>query len=361
MLEETRQEAPKDRWGRYLVTTPDGKQRGYTRVTTVAKTCSEEGALKQWANRMVVTGLINRSDLLAQASTKLDDKSALNKICEEAITAGGGSHRANLGTALHSITEQVDLGKKPQILPGLQPDIDAYTATLAKHGVHILPDYIESVVIHDGKEYAGTLDRIVEVDGKLYIADLKTGTNLSYSWREIAIQLAAYANAEHIYNYQTAVRTSLPNIEKDRGIVFHLPAGEGRCELHWIDLNAGLEGLDLAFTVRAWRKRNHLNEQFEEGKIIPMPGVEVPDIAYLQTRKAWVTSRIIAMPSEAQMFLKIIWPDGVPKISECTNEQLDLVVKQVEVSEMKHDVQFFMADPTKPSKPRKNTKPKVIK
>jgi hypothetical protein len=37
MLEETRQEAPKDRWGRYLVTTPDGKQRGYTRVTTIAK------------------------------------------------------------------------------------------------------------------------------------------------------------------------------------------------------------------------------------------------------------------------------------------------------------------------------------
>ena len=143
--------------------------------------------------------------------------------------------------------------------------------------------------------------------------------------------------------------------------MFHLPAGEGRCELHWVDLNAGLEGLDLAFTVRAWRKRNNLTEQFEEGKIIPMPGVEVPDIAYLQTRKAWVTSRIIAMPSEAQMFLKIIWPDGVPKISECTNEQLDLVVKQVEVSEMKHDVQFFMADPTKPSKPRKNTKPKVIK
>ena len=243
MLEETRQEAPKDRWGRYLVTTPDGKQRGYTRVTTVAKSCSEEGALKQWANRMVVTGLINRSDLLAQASTKLNDKSAL-----------------------------------------------AYTATLAKYGVHILPDYIESVVIHDGKEYAGTLDRIVEVDGKMYIADLKTGTDLSYSWREIAIQLAAYANAEHIYNYQTAVRTSLPNIEKDRGIVFHLPAGEGRCELHWVDLNAGLEGLDLAFTVRAWRKRNNLTEQFEEGKIIPMPGVEVPDIEY-NSKKARSSSR----------------------------------------------------------------------
>ena len=361
MLEETRQEAPKDRWGRYLVTTPDGKQRGYTRVTTIAKTCSEEGALKQWANRMVVTGLINRSDLLAQASTKLDDKSALNKICEEAITAGGGSHRANLGTALHSITEQVDLGKKPAILPGLQPDIDAYVATLQKYGVHILPDYIESVVIHDGKEYAGTLDRIVEVDGRMYIADLKTGTNLSYSWREIAIQLAAYANAEHIYNYQTAVRTSLPTVDKDRGIVFHLPAGEGRCELHWVDLNAGLEGLDLAFTVRAWRKRNNLTEQFEEGKIIKMPVVEVAETPYLQLRKGWLTARIIAMPSEAQMLLKATWPDDVPKISECTNDQLDQVIEVLQSIEAMHNVQFFMPDPTKPPKPRKTVKPKVIK
>ena len=157
MLEETRQEAPKDRWGRYLVTTPDGKQRGYTRVTTIAKAPDDEAALKQWANRMVVTGLINRSDLLAQASTKLDDKSALNRICEEAITAGGGSHRANLGTALHSLTELIDLGKKPAILPGLQADLDAYVSTLQKYGVHIMPNYIESVVINDDSEYAGTL------------------------------------------------------------------------------------------------------------------------------------------------------------------------------------------------------------
>ena len=352
MLEETRQEAPKDRWGRYLVTTPDGKQRGYTRVTTVAKTCSEEGALKQWANRMVVTGLINRSDLLAQASTKLDDKSALNKICEEAITAGGGSHRANLGTALHSITEQVDLGKKPAILPGLQPDIDAYTATLAKHGVHILPDYIESVVIHDGKEYAGTLDRIVEVDGRMYIADLKTGTDLSYSWREIAIQLAAYANAEHIYNYQTAVRTSLPSVDKDRGIVFHLPAGEGRCELYWVDLNAGLEGLDLAFTVRAWRKRNNLTEQFEEGKIIASSIVE---------RQDWMTERIKHMPEPAQKMLRALWPNEVPKIAECFNEHIDLLIRIVAMLEAEHGVQFFTPDPSMKPKPRKTTKAKVIK
>ena len=349
MLEETRQEAPKDRWGRYLVTAPDGKQRGYTRVTTIAKAPDDEAALKQWANRMVITGLIQRSDLLAQASTKLDDKSALNKICEEAITAGGGSHRANLGTALHALTEQIDLGKKPAILPGLQPDLDAYTATLAKYGVHIMPDYIESVVINDDKEYAGTLDRIVEVDGRMYIADLKTGTDLSYSWRSISIQLAAYADAQHIYDYKTAERTSLPMVDKDRAIVFHLPAGEARCELYWVDLNAGRQGLELALNVRAWRKRNDLNERFEEGKIIASSIVE---------RQQWMTDRIKHMPEPAQKMLRALWPNEVPKIAECFNEHIDLLIKVVAMLEAEHGVQFFTPDPTLKPKPRKTTKAK---
>lgn len=348
MLEETRQEAPKDRWGRYLVTTPDGKQRGYTRVTTIAKAPDDEAALKQWANRMVVTGLINRSDLLAQASTKLDDKNALNKICEEAITAGGGSSRANLGTALHSLTEQIDLGKKPPILPGLQADLDAYVSTLAKYGVHILPHFIESVVINDDKEYAGTLDRIVEVDGRMYIADLKTGTDLNYSWRAISIQLAAYADAQHIYDYKTGDRSNLPQIEKDRAIVFHLPAGEARCELHWVDLDIGRQGLELALNVRAWRKRNDINTRFEEGKIIKID-------AMLDKRRDWMTARIKHLPEKAQKMLRSLWPVDVPKLGEADNDQIDLLIRIVGMLEAEHDVQFFDTDPAA-KKDRKKAK-----
>jgi len=347
MLEETRQEAPKDRWGRYLVTTPEGKQKGYTRVTTIAKSCDEEGALKQWANRMVVTGLVNRSDLLAQASTKLTDKSALNKICEEAITAGGGSSRANLGTALHALTEEIDLGHKPPILPGLQADLDAYVSTLEKHGVHIMPNYIESVVINDDKEYAGTLDRIVEVDGRMYIADLKTGTDLTYAWRSIAVQLAAYADAQHVYDYKTSTRTSLPMIEKDRAIVFHLPAGEGRCDLYWVDLEIGRKGLELSLQVRAWRKRNDVHSQFTNTNIIPIT---------LLSRQEWMTERIKHLPAEAQKMLRALWPNEVPKITECFNDHIDLLVRIVAMLEAEHNVSFFPTDPA--IKPARKTKAK---
>lgn len=362
MLENNRQEAPKDRWGRYLISSPDGKQRGYTRVTTISSTTDDTNALKQWANRMVVTGLVNRSDLLAQASTKLEDKGALNKICEEAITAGGGSSRANLGTALHSITEQVDLGNSPAILPGLQADVKAYVAELKRCNVKILKDYIESVVINDTLEYAGTLDRVVEINGVKYIADLKTGTDLSYSWRSISIQLNAYASAEFVYDWRTSTRLPMPDINREVGVVFHLPAGEARCELYWVDLKAGAEGLRLALDVRSWRKRNDIHQRFVEGEIIQLPTAKPADESIdIDARREWVTARILHLPADARLLLKAVWPDDVPKIGECTNSQLDLVCEVICDIETSQDIPFFGPDPTKPATPRKTTKPKVKK
>jgi len=356
MLEERREDAPKDRWGRYLISRA-GKKLGYTRVTTIAKVTDDEAALKQWANRMVITGLVNRSDLLAQASTKLDDKSALNAIAQEAITAGGGNSRANLGTALHALTEEIDLGNKPMILPGLKADVDAYTATLNKLGVKTIREYIESVIINDSSEYAGTMDRVVEYQGKLYIADLKTGTDLSYSWRSIAIQLAAYATAEYIYDWKNEKRLPMPFVDQDRAIVFHLPAGEGRCELYFVDLEAGRLGLQLALDVRAWRKRRDIESRLEDAKIIPISR-QVADQPDLQ--KAWVKARILHLPDEGQRALRAGWPEDLPKVDECSEVQIAFITDMIASVETRFDVPFFEGDPTAKPKPRK-AKPKAPK
>ena len=97
-------EAPKDRWGRYLITTRTGKQTSFPRVTTIAKCLDDEGALTAWKGRMTATGLVHRNDLLVAASAALEDKSALDRIVQQAIEAAGASSKANIGTALHSIT-----------------------------------------------------------------------------------------------------------------------------------------------------------------------------------------------------------------------------------------------------------------
>jgi hypothetical protein len=47
-------------------------------------------------------------------------------------------------------------------------------------------------------------------------------------------------------------------VDKQMGIVVHLPRGEGRCEARPVDLVAGAEGIRLCGMIRAWRKRKGL-------------------------------------------------------------------------------------------------------
>ena len=358
-------EAPKDRWGRYKISDPaTGKERGYTRVTTIAKVLDDSSSLADWKTRMAITGIVQRADLLAQASTALDDRSKLNKIANDAIDAAGAYSRANLGTALHSITQQLDLGMKPQILQGLQADIETYVASIAAWDFGMKKEWIEVLLINDEYEYAGTADRIVTTrDGKICIFDLKTGTDLSYSFGSIAVQLAMYAHADWIYDWKTGERTALPEgLDMKEGIICHLPAGEATCKFYTVDLEAGWEAAKMSFATRDWRKRKDLFKPYqfsdEKRRVVepvanPMPQADDSvSPKELQIRQEWMKQRIANLTPLAQGMLKICWPDGCPKLQETSPEQLQQLVKVIEAVEAEHDIPFFEADPTvkKPAK-----------
>jgi hypothetical protein len=343
------EEAPKDRWGRYLVQQPEGKSRGYTRVTTVAKTLDDTASLADWKVRMAITGLVQRPDLLAQASTAIDDRTRMNKIANDCVEAAGAYSRANLGTALHAITEQIDLGLKPAILPGLQADIDAYVAGIKSHGIKMHNEFIEVLLINDDLEYAGTADRIVTLmDGRLVIFDLKTGTDLSYSFGNIAVQLAMYANADWMYNWKTGERSPMPAIDKTVGIICHLPAGDATVAFHEVNLVAGWEAAKQSFTTREWRKRKDLFKPYKADQ--PTKVVETPKS--LTARAGWMKARIQALTGEAQKMLILSWPQGVPHFDQCTNDHFDALIRVIELVEAEHSIPFFEVDPTKP-KPKK--------
>jgi hypothetical protein len=358
-------EAPKDRWGRYKISDPaTGKERGYTRVTTIAKVLDDSSSLADWKTRMAITGIVQRADLLAQASTALDDRSKLNKIANDAIDAAGAYSRANLGTALHSITQQLDLGMKPQILQGLQADIETYVASIAAWDFGMRKEWIEVLLINDEYEYAGTADRIVTTrDGKICIFDLKTGTDLSYSFGSIAVQLAMYANADWIYDWKTGERTALPEgLDMNEGIICHLPAGEATCKFYTVDLEAGWEAAKMSFATRDWRKRKDLFKPYqfsdEKRRVVepvanPMPQADDSvSLKELQIRQEWMKQRIANLTREAQAMLILCWPEGCPKLQETSPEQLQQLIKVIETVEAQHDIPFFDADPTikKPAK-----------
>ena len=338
-------EAPKDRWGRYLITTRSGKQTSFPRVTTIAKCLDDEGALTAWKGRMTATGLVQRNDLLVAASAALEDRTALDRIVQQAIEAAGASSKANIGTALHSLTQALDLGQKPAILPGLQTDVDAYLKGITDHGVIIDPRFVEVLLVNEKYEYAGTADRIARFNTrkKKQVFDLKTGS-IDYAMNAIAVQMAMYANAEYIYNWQTQEYIPMPDIDKTRGVILHLPAGKGELALYEVDLVAGWEAAQMAMDVRAWRKRKDLHikvhvEVAANDGIPPTTGVATSTAPDLNRTDA--LTRIKNLPTPAQELLKKHWPAPGVKLPDLNEEQLDILMIRLDQLETEFSAGFL--------------------
>lgn len=236
--------------------TPPGtaKPLPYTRATTFVDALDDKTGLMKWKARMASIGLAARPDLqLAISSTDLDDKRGLDRIVEQALEAAKASAAATTGTALHQLTERLDLG------------LDISMVNLPDEHKQSLEQYRRATdgidwagieqrrVCHEYK-VAGTADRLAIVDGKMTVFDIKTGS-IDYALGKIAMQLAMYAHSQP-YDVDTDTTGEDPvpaNIEQ--AVIIHLPAGKGKCTLHWVDIAAGWEAVELAAQVRAWRTR----------------------------------------------------------------------------------------------------------
>lgn len=248
----------RDRFGRPLVIPPDGgKPVAYTRATTLASAVEDTFNLARWQQRMVAVGLADRPDLQLAVTAHRNDKGRLNDICEQAIEAAKGTAAATTGTALHTLTELVDLG---QDLPIVPPDAEADLAAYRETTACLQVEAIEQFVVIDDLKVGGTPDRIVRWNGERLIADIKTGS-IEWGIQKIAMQLALYAHGK-AYDPATGQRSPL-NVNQTSGLIIHLPAGSGQCELVWVDLKRGWEAVELAVKVREWRKAKGLTAPFQ--------------------------------------------------------------------------------------------------
>jgi hypothetical protein len=110
---------------------------------------------------------------------------------------------------------------------------------------------IERFCVHDGLRVGGTPDGVVEYNGQHYIADKKTGS-IDFPG-EMAMQLAIYSRSE-FYDPATGARAPLPPVSQTHGIIIHLPAGQGVCQLYWINIQAGWDAVQLVEPIKAYRK-----------------------------------------------------------------------------------------------------------
>jgi hypothetical protein len=249
--------------GRYVLPDPvTGKEKLWTRVSTIAKVLQDSYHLDKWHLRMVAKGMGIRPDLVALAANMdvREDKEALQEVADTAHEAAGGSIGANMGTALHAYCERVDRGED---LSGVgmhdktRRALDRYQKTMREYGLETDPQLMERVVLNYEYGIVGRLDRILNdsVFWKLpRIGDLKTGSTMDFGGLEIAMQLSLYAHADYIWNEETGKWDEFPPMDQEKGIVMHLPSKGGDCEIYDVDIDGGWKCVRLAMNVRKARK-----------------------------------------------------------------------------------------------------------
>lgn len=300
-------ELPRDRWGRPLIAPPEGGDPvAYMRVTTFVKCLDDTFHLERWKMRMVALGMANRRDLVlaATAINNPDDqyqKRTLNDLAQNAIEAAKGTAAATTGTALHSFSERVDRGESlgDNVPEEYLADLEAYARVMRFFEIVA----IEGFCVVDSLRIGGSYDRILrftaetldayeaekgerlcypdatEVQpGDTVIGDLKTGKSIDFGIGAIAMQLGAYANAQD-YDHTLGTRSPLAgNPSKKWAIVMHLPAGKGRVELVWVDVEAGFAAAkEIAPAVHGWRKRKDLSYGFHSESVAPIAAATLPE------------------------------------------------------------------------------------
>nr|WP_300338770.1 PD-(D/E)XK nuclease family protein [Actinomyces sp.] len=249
----------RDRYGRPLIVTPTGQVKGYTRCTTFVDALDDKATLTAWKQRMVAQGLAHRPDILAAVKAVADPSSKegrgeLNRLCEQALEAAGASAKATIGTTLHAVCERWERGEDvTSLVPdGQEPTVAAYQEAVTTHRLRALQ--IETFGVEDSLQVAGTWDRVYRTPGgETVIGDLKTGSTLDYGAGKFAMQLAVYAHCTQ-YDPVTGQRTPLPGVSQERALLIHLPEGQGRCDLYWLNIARGWEAVELAWKVRQHRR-----------------------------------------------------------------------------------------------------------
>lgn len=322
--DEGRPGTPMDQHDRYLLPDPSGDRDGlvpFTRASTVKKRIQNSESLKVWNEIMLAKGFGIAPDLVAlAASTPLGapgSRAILVDAVEQAKVRAGGRASANLGSALHAFTEQIDRGEAladvlERVPDALKADVQAYVDMLDRYGLTPVPELVERIVVNTqlqtGLQWDGTpgtrkdaaagvaarFDRMyrwTDPEGRAWLipGDLKTGKNaVKYGALETCVQEAIAARADLLWNEESETYEDMPGspgyddggqLRTDIGLLIHLPVGTGTCEPEELDLELGWELAQLAVRLMIVDKaKDHCHRPFG-AQVFPQRFVQAPEDA----------------------------------------------------------------------------------
>ena len=176
----------------------DGRQHTLPSVTTIIGDAMPKPQLTYWAARI--------SARAALQDPSITEEQAISAV---SIAKKDGAVR---GSLIHSFAEASDNGVVMDV-GSLMPTIRPYALAHKKFVDDYDPKLIqnEMILANFTLGYAGQLDRIYDIKGKIAIVDFKTSANY---YAEMGLQLAAYKNAEFVFNKYTKEWSSMLKINQ---------------------------------------------------------------------------------------------------------------------------------------------------
>jgi len=109
---------------------------------------------------------------------------------------------ASEGTLIHNTVEKILLGEKPDVAASIEPSIRAFLSFLLEKNIHVDREHVEHRLVNYEHRFAGTLDAIALIGGKLGVLDIKTSQAI---YRDYNLQTSAYFGTmiEHMKGLET--------------------------------------------------------------------------------------------------------------------------------------------------------------
>lgn len=96
---------------------------------------------------------------------------------------------AKEGTMVHEAIQDLLVGNEHNVDSSIKPSVDAFFEYNERKGIEIEPEYIEKRVVHKDHKFAGTVDALATIDGKVGVLDIKTSQSI---YRDYRLQTSAY-------------------------------------------------------------------------------------------------------------------------------------------------------------------------
>lgn len=238
--------------------------------SAIAKVPDDSSALDKWRRRQTAIGLAMRPELLTEVAASIEDKQALDAICERAMDHAGASSGRNWGSAVHLIIERDIAGATILETPETARVREQWNRLLADHQLEVVR--AEAVIVHPELQIAGRFDQVMRctVTGEHFVMDVKTGASAHEFLQAHAVQLWLYASAPLMgvgpqgdVDFEIVDFADMLPVSQSVAFVAHLPQ-DGEPSIIPVDIAAGGDCFrNVIQPTWAWRSRKDLRADWK--------------------------------------------------------------------------------------------------